>query len=191
MAPQNPPSSHQESRSTHTRPYVYRPLSDGYEGISHKRDRDSVDGNQHHQLAMTSHDHEYSRFDAKSSRRTHSVSSESRRDCKRVSRDTYRDQDAVASSSTHGHAHHMNNHTMPMTSKNKEVSDESRHQASHKDKHQIPVPPKAPKITRLPTPDFDDIGHSEYDMSNHQFCECCGDDGSSCTTAKIEKRVNP
>ncbi|KAI1643274.1 uncharacterized protein F4817DRAFT_350150 [Daldinia loculata] len=197
MAPQSSQSSHRKSWSGHSQPYDYRPLSDGYEGISRKRDRDSTDENQHHQLAMIRRNHEYSRLDTESSRRTLSVSSESRQGRKKASRNTYRDQDAVASSIPHGHSHHTSSRTTSVTSKNKEASNESGHRASHKDRHQMPVPPKAPKIPRLPSPDFDDIDNSKYDTSDHQFCACCGGDGSSgaehwrgeCTTAKMERRV--
>ncbi|KAI0105890.1 hypothetical protein F4814DRAFT_429861 [Daldinia grandis] len=160
------------------------------------RDRDSTIGDQYHQLAIVRRNHEYSRLDAESSRRTLSVSSESRRGRKKVTRNTYRDQDSAASSTSHSRAHHTSSHTMSIISKDEEASDGSRYRASHKDRHQIPVPPKAPKIPRLPTPDFDDIDHSKYDMSDRQFCACCGDYSSSgaehergeCTMAKMERR---
>ncbi|KAI1655417.1 hypothetical protein F4813DRAFT_391843 [Daldinia decipiens] len=197
MAPQSSPSSHRKSWSGYSQPYDYRPLSDGYEGISHKRDRDSTDGSQHHQSAIIRRNHEYSRLDTESSRRTHSVSSESRRGHKKVSRNAYRDQDAIASNIPYDHSHHTSSRTMSSaTFKNREASNESGHRANHKDRHLMPVPPKAPKIPRLPTPDFDDVEYSKYDMSDHQFCACCGDDGSSgaehrrgeCTAAKMERQ---
>ncbi|KAK6949020.1 hypothetical protein Daesc_009092 [Daldinia eschscholtzii] len=140
---------------------------------------------------MVRHNRDFTLFDAEPSPFALPVSSEGQRGHKQVPRMAHRDPDAVAASITYGRAYHKSSHAVSKASNNREVSDEVRHRSSHKDRHHVSVPPKAPKIPRLPTPDFDDMDYGRYDVSNHQFCACCGNNGGSgeeCTKAKMERR---
>ncbi|KAI1413134.1 hypothetical protein F5Y13DRAFT_161645 [Hypoxylon sp. FL1857] len=119
---------------------------------------------------------------------------------RRISQSAHWDPDA-ASGIMHDDAytthHHTGNHPRKMLPGVKETYDDGRHHASHKDKHRMPVPPKAPKIPRLPTPDFDVVDYGECDMASHQFCACCNPGGScetkskrrECTVAKMERQL--
>ncbi|KAI8962584.1 hypothetical protein F5Y11DRAFT_347416 [Daldinia sp. FL1419] len=197
LAPQNPSSSSQEPWYASSQPYDYRALGSEYGGIPHRRDQDFIDGNQRYLSSLIRRNHESSRFIGEPSPGTPSASSEGRRGRKKVSRNTHRDLDVVESDIVPGYARRTGSRAVSTTSRTKEVSDEGRYRASYNDRRQIPVPPKAPKIPRLPTPDFDDMEHSKYDMLDHQFCACCGNDGGfgaepsqgECTTAKMERQV--
>ncbi|OTA97114.1 hypothetical protein M434DRAFT_334123 [Hypoxylon sp. CO27-5] len=119
---------------------------------------------------------------------------------RRISQNAHWEPDAVALDAVHGDAHHTNhhasNHPREMLPGVKEPHHEDRHGRSHKDKHHLPIPPKAPKIPRLPTPDFDDVDYGKDNMTNHQFCACCNDDASfekkskrrECAVAKMERQ---
>lgn len=118
---------------------------------------------------------------------------------RRISQSAHWDPDAVASDTVHGDAHtnrHAINHPRKMLPGANKTCDKDGHRPSHKDRHHLPIPPKAPKIPRLPTPDFDDVGYGENDMANHQFCACCNDDASlepkskrrECAVAKMERQ---
>ncbi|KAI1464138.1 uncharacterized protein F4812DRAFT_462888 [Daldinia caldariorum] len=197
MAPHNSRPSSRESWSRHSQPYDYRTSSNGYSGTSHRRNQDSVNGSQHHQLPLIRYNHDFLLFDDKPSSVAYPVSSESQRGHRQVTRMAHNDQDTVASSIAHSRSHRESGYATSKSSKNGDVSDEVWHRSSHKDRYQVPVPPKAPRIPRLPTPDFDDMDYSEFDLSNHQFCACCGKNGGfggesrrgECTAAKMGRRV--
>ncbi|KAI1405353.1 hypothetical protein F4819DRAFT_422856 [Hypoxylon fuscum] len=112
------------------------------------------------------------------------------------SRNANRDSDA-GSHPRRGHAHHTSKHSNPMPAGTPETHDEGRYQTSHKSKHRVPSPPKAPKIPRLPTPDFDDEDYGDHDLASHEFCACCNPDGGfksgsrrgECTVAKMERQL--
>ncbi|KAI1079021.1 hypothetical protein F5B20DRAFT_545865 [Whalleya microplaca] len=53
---------------------------------------------------------------------------------------------------------------------------EGKQHRSLKGAYHVPVPPKAPKIPRLPSPDFNVLASDKHDMSGYQFCACCHPD---------------
>ncbi|KAI0828120.1 hypothetical protein F5Y06DRAFT_225877 [Hypoxylon sp. FL0890] len=116
---------------------------------------------------------------------------------RRISQGANWDPDAAASDNVHGDSHHTSNHPRKMLPGVKETHDEGRHQAGQKGRHHTPVPPKAPMIPRLPTPDFDDADYGERDMTSHQFCACCAAEDSGetkakrreCTVGKMERQL--
>ncbi|KAL7620532.1 hypothetical protein AAE478_009527 [Parahypoxylon ruwenzoriense] len=97
-----------------------------------------------------------------------------------ISRGAYLGPSVPGSSVAYGHAR-------PISPDDQETGDESRYQMHHKDKHRMPIPPKAPRISRLPTPDFDAMDCGKHDVASHSFCACC-DSGDSfgMETAQME-----
>ncbi|KAI2469821.1 hypothetical protein F4781DRAFT_206362 [Annulohypoxylon bovei var. microspora] len=106
---------------------------------------------------------------------------------RRGSRSTHSDPGVGVSPSGRGHTRRM--HNSPIFPSIKE-DNESRHQLSHADNHKA-IPPMAPKIPRLPTPDFSD------DEESRPFCPCCNADGGhevgceleESTEAKMERQL--
>ncbi|KAI1763539.1 hypothetical protein GGR53DRAFT_467189 [Hypoxylon sp. FL1150] len=86
-----------------------------------------------------------------------------------------RDADQGRDAQRHGHSHHTSSRPAPMLLE--APSDIKRH-SGHRSRHPSPtilVPPPAPMITRLPTPDFDDDneGFCKHNVSSYEFCACC------------------
>ncbi|KAI1455812.1 hypothetical protein F4805DRAFT_476543 [Annulohypoxylon moriforme] len=86
---------------------------------------------------------------------------------RRFLRGAYSDPGAGVSTSARGHTRRTSNNGRPIFPSIKEANSESEQQISHMDKHNLSIPPRAPKIPRLPTPDFSD------DEESHSFCPCC------------------
>ncbi|KAI1209291.1 uncharacterized protein F4807DRAFT_427879 [Annulohypoxylon truncatum] len=86
---------------------------------------------------------------------------------RRVLRGTYSDPGARASISARSYTHRIGSNGEPIFPSIKEADDESERRIGHMDKHHVSVPPRAPRIPRLPTPDFSD------DEESGPFCPCC------------------
>ncbi|KAI0882339.1 uncharacterized protein GGS22DRAFT_191510 [Annulohypoxylon maeteangense] len=98
-----------------------------------------------------------------------------------VLRGAYSDPGVGVSTSARGRTRRISSNGGPIFPSIKEADDEGRHQISHVDKPHFSVPPRAPKIPRLPTPDFSD------DEESHSFCSCCNADGGHETGCEQEE----
>ncbi|KAI1100316.1 hypothetical protein F4804DRAFT_49809 [Jackrogersella minutella] len=111
-----------------------------------------------------------------------------------ISQSAYNDPNVGVPSAERGHAHHRSSRHRAILPGVEEASDGGRRQASHRDRHNVPVPPRAPRIPRLPTPDFDNEEFGGYDMTDYNFCSCCNAEGGAgcgrqeCATAKMQRR---
>lgn len=87
-------------------------------------------------------------------------------------RGTYSDPGMDLSIGARDSARRMYSSGEPIFPSIKEAAEESRSQIGNADKYDAAVPPRAPRIPRLPTPDFSE------DEESYQFCSCCDGNGA-------------
>ncbi|OTB02982.1 hypothetical protein M426DRAFT_322211, partial [Hypoxylon sp. CI-4A] len=75
----------------------------------------------------------------------------------------------VVAADRHDHTRRRSNKYRPIVSNTREAHVEDTHETSHKSRHRTAIPPKAPRIPRLPTPDFED----EDGIMDNDYCACC------------------
>ncbi|KAI0377635.1 hypothetical protein F5Y04DRAFT_174212 [Hypomontagnella monticulosa] len=216
------PFSQQESGSKYSQPLRSQSVRSGDSGVSHREYQGSANRNQYRQPPSIHRNYASSRPRTESSPSTSLVSGRSQRTHKgdavipgatswgdavesssrdiskrrRVSQDSYRDSNVAPSRNARDHAPHIMNRAKPTLTGVQASDSGGKCRISRKDRHEASIPPKAPKIPRLPTPDLDDVEYGKDDVTSRQFCACCkvGDGsevGSSqeCAVAKMERQL--
>ncbi|KAI2630178.1 hypothetical protein GGS26DRAFT_598667 [Hypomontagnella submonticulosa] len=225
QTPDDPPLSYREYRYKYSQPPRSQSVRSGDSDASRNGYEDSANRNQSRRSPSIVRNHTSSRTGAESSPNTSLAPERSRRTYRsaeivpeiiswdenagglsreiskrrQVSQGAYWNFDVAPSSIARDHAPQTMYRTMPMFSGVREDHGDrgsSKQRASRKDRDQASIPPRAPKIPRLPTPDLDEVDYSKDDMTSRQFCACCKNDDDSeagslrreCTVAKMERQ---
>ncbi|KAI1383899.1 uncharacterized protein F4822DRAFT_433847 [Hypoxylon trugodes] len=217
-------SSRGDYWSSFSEPLVRHSASSEHGGVSRKRGQDPIDGSPTHQSSLICRNQRPSRVRAEQSHDLYQAPQETRRRYKdvvpyfedmaldkiprgqsppmskqrRSSWDPYDDPNATSLSLVHGRVRHKRDHSNQILSDVKESYDWVGPRSGQDRKQHAAIPPKAPKIPRLPTPDFDFDDYDEKSPVIHQFCACCdandsfgaGSDRRECSIAKMERQVH-
>ncbi|KAH9996185.1 hypothetical protein F4779DRAFT_607084 [Xylariaceae sp. FL0662B] len=154
-----PKKSHQPRRREHLRPQVEQLLADS---LVPRKPRGSHEKHVRF-LDETSHD--------RTPQRERVVVSKHRQDYPNA--DSH--YDSSPSRTPPSHLHHTGGRPIASLPHASDMGEGKQHM-SLKGAHHVPVPPKAPMIPRLPSPDFEMLAPNKHDVSGHQFCACCNSD---------------
>ncbi|KAI1771194.1 hypothetical protein F4818DRAFT_215212 [Hypoxylon cercidicola] len=172
-------------RPGHAQPPRYQPAAGGYGGVSHRESEQHRGHGSSRSRAESTHvsgstesrrGHGYRQDRREAAPAKHDSS---KREHRKSGRDADRGSDAH-SGSKHGHSHHTSSRQAPMLLSAGDTPGGSRHHVvSHRPRHLSPIPPipQAPRVTRLPTPNFDfeddEGGYCRHNVSVYDFCTCC------------------